>query len=199
VLSAQIVLALQTIVSREMSPFDPTVVTVGSIHGGTKRNVIPDDVVLQLTVRTYKNDVRTRVLAAIERTARGLAIAAGMPDDRLPTVTVLAAERGAALYNDPALTTRMAQVWQGAFPADHVRQLSPEMVSEDVGQLGLDGAIPVLQFRIGAVAPATLRSHAATGEPLPALHSSRFAPLPEPAIRSGVKATTLAVLELMAK
>jgi hippurate hydrolase len=197
VLASQLVLNLQTIVSREISPQDPTVVTVGSIHGGTKRNVIPDDVTLQLTVRTYKKEVREKVLAAIQRMAKGLAMAAGLPDDRLPIVNISKTERGDALYNDPALTTRLAGVFSLAFGKDRVRQIAPEMVSEDVGHLGLDGKIPVLQFRVGTVAPATLQAHAASGVPLPALHSAVFAPEAEPAIRSGVKAFTLSVLELL--
>lgn len=199
VLAAQTVLALQTIVSREISPLDPAVVTVGSIHGGTKRNVIPDQVVLQLTVRTYKKDVRDKVLAAIQRIPRGLAIAAGIPEDRMPIVTVSTTERGDATYNDPALTARMAKVWKQAFPKGQVEQIPPEMVSEDVGHFGLDGKIPVLQFRVGAVDPALMREHDATGKPLPALHSALFCPLPEPTIRSAVKAMTLAVLNLMQK
>jgi amidohydrolase len=197
VLAAQIVLALQTIVSRENSPLDPAVVTVGSIHGGAKRNVIPDQVVLQLTVRTYKKDVRERVLAAIQRIARGQALSAGLPDDRLPIVTVSQTEHGDALYNDPALTARLAKVWEAAFPKGDVAPYPPEMVSEDVGHFGLDGKIPVLQFRVGAVAPAVMQEHLKTGAPLPALHSSRFAPLPEPSIRAGVKASTLALLDLL--
>ena len=106
VVAAQIVLALQTIVSRENSPLDPVVVTVGSIHGGTKRNIIPDEVKLLLTVRTYKPEVRQRVLASIERMAKGVAIAAGIPEDRAPIVTVLASESTPSTYNDPALTQR---------------------------------------------------------------------------------------------
>lgn len=199
VLAAETVLALQTIVSREVSPLDPTVITVGSIHGGAKRNVIPDDVTLQLTVRTYKKEVRQRVLAAIQRTTRGLAIAAGVPEDRMPIVSISETERGDALYNDPTLTARLVKVWTAAFPKDRVVEIPPSMVSEDVGHFGLDGQIPVFQFRIGAVAPATLASYAASGRPLPALHSAEFAPLPEPAIRSGVKATVMAVFDLMSK
>jgi len=199
VLAAETVLALQTVVSREISPLDPTVITVGSIHGGTKRNIIPDEVVLQLTVRTYKKEVRQKVLAAIQRVSRGLAIAAGVPDDRLPIVSISETERGDALYNDPALTARLVKVWEGAFGKDHVTEIPPEMVSEDVGHFGLDGKIPVLQFRIGTVAPALMRTHVADGTPLPALHSALFAPLAEPALRSGVKATTLAVLDLMGR
>ena len=197
VLSAQIVLALQTIVSREISPLDPTVITVGSIHGGAKRNVIPDDVKMQLTVRTYKKEIREKVLAAIARTAKGLADAAGVPADRLPIVTVSATEHNDALYNDPALTKRLAAVWEKALGKDHVRQIDPQMVSEDVGALGLDGKIPVLQFRVGVVAPEQVKASIASGTPLPALHSSRFAPVPEPTLTASIKATTVAILDLL--
>ena len=197
VLSAQIVLALQTIVSREISPLDPTVITVGSIHGGAKRNVIPDDVKMQLTVRTYKKEVREKVLGAIARTAKGLAEAAGVPADRLPIVTVSTTEHNDALYNDPALTTRLAAVWKQALGQDHVRQIDPQMVSEDVGALGLNGRIPVLQFRVGVVAPEQVKASLASGTPLPALHSSRFAPVPAPTLAASIKATTVAVLDLL--
>ena len=100
VLAAQIVLALQTIVSREVQPGESAVVTVGSIHGGTKRNIIPDEVRLQLTVRSYQDEVRQQTLAAIKRIARGQALAAGIPEDRLPEVKVTD-ESTPALYNDP--------------------------------------------------------------------------------------------------
>lgn len=197
VLAAETVLALQTIVSREVSPLDSAVVTVGSIHGGTKRNIIPDQVALQLTVRTYKKEVREKVLAALHRIPKGLAIAAGVPEDRLPIVTVSETERGDATYNDPALTARMAKVWEQAFGKEKVVQIPPEMVSEDVGYFGLDRQIPLLDFRIGAVAPEAMREHQATGKPLPPLHSAEFAPMPEPTLRTGVEAMTLAVLDLM--
>jgi hippurate hydrolase len=197
VLSAELVLALQTIVSRQTSPLDPVIITVGSIHGGAKRNVIPDDVKMQLTVRSYKPEVRERVLAAIARTAKGLAEAAGMPEDRLPIVTVSATEHNDAVYNDPALTERMADVWERALGKDHVGRIDPQMVSEDVGVLGLGGKIPLLQFRVGVVAPEQVKAAAASGTPLPALHSSRFAPVPEPTLAASIKATTVAVLDLM--
>ncbi len=197
VLAAETILALQTIVSREDSPLDPAVVTVGSIHGGTKRNVIPNQVVLQLTVRTYKDEVRKHILESIKRIARGMAIAAGMPKDRMPVVNVAAAERGDALYNDPALTARLAKVWEQGLGKNNVIRVDPEMVSEDVGHFGLGGKIPVLQFRVGAVDPALVAKSKKSGAPLPPLHSSRFAPLPAPTIRTGVRAMTLAVLELL--
>src|SRR6202043_655383 len=108
VAASEVVLALQTIVSRENSPLDPVVVTVGAIHGGTKRNVIPDEVNLLLTVRTYKPEVRKRVLASIERVAKGVALAAGIPEDRAPVFEVLRSESTDSTYNDPVLTERLA-------------------------------------------------------------------------------------------
>ena len=106
VLSAEIINAWQTIASRENNPLDPIVVTVGSIHGGTKHNIIPDEVKMQLTVRTYKSEVRERVLAAIEQIAKGCAIAAGLPNDKMPEVNVLQDEFTPATYNNPELTKR---------------------------------------------------------------------------------------------
>src|SRR5205807_3734883 len=108
VMAAEFIVALQTVVSRENSPLDPAVVTVGAIHGGTKRNVIPDEVQLLMTVRTYKPEVRKRVLASIERIARGVALAAGVPENRAPIVELLAGESVEATWNDPALTERLA-------------------------------------------------------------------------------------------
>src|SRR3989454_4404417 len=120
VMAAQIILALQTIVSRENSPLDPAVVTVGSIHGGTKRNIIPDEVVLQLTIRTYKEEVRQHILAAIERIAKGIAAAAGVPDDRAPILRVIESEGAPSLYNDPQLTERIATAIGRTIGTDNV-------------------------------------------------------------------------------
>src|SRR5213075_1415671 len=107
VVAAQFVMALQTIVSRENSPLDPAVITVGSIHGGTRYNIIPDEVNLKLTVRTYKEEVRLKVLAAIERVTKGIAMAAGVPNDRAPIVKISDTEVTTSTYNDPALTERI--------------------------------------------------------------------------------------------
>jgi amidohydrolase len=193
VLASQIILALQTIVSRQNSPLDPAVVTVGAIHGGTKRNIIPDEVQLLLTVRTYKPEVRKSVLAAIERIARGLAIAAGMPDDRMPTVEVITRESSAATYNDPELTERLAKSLRTTLGDANVVRIDPLMVSEDFGYLGLDRKIPTAMLHVGGVDPAKI----AAGGPLPGLHSSKWAPLPEPTIRTAIRAMTTMVLELM--
>jgi amidohydrolase len=197
VVAAEIVLALQTIVSRENSPLDPAVITVGSIHGGSKHNIIPDEVNLQLTVRAYSEEVRKRMLASIERITKGIAMAAGIPADRAPIVKVSDTQFTAATYNDPALTERLAGVFTKVLGADNVVKLKPLMMSEDFGYLSLDKKIPSVDFTLGAVDPEKVKQSKATGTPLPSLHSALFAPLPEPTLRTGVKAMTSAVLELM--
>jgi hippurate hydrolase len=199
VVAAQVIMALQTIVSREDSPLDPVVVTVGSIHGGTKHNIIPDEVDLQLTVRAYKEDVRKRVLASIARITKGIAMAAGIPDDRAPIVKFSETQYTSALYNDPQLTERLATAFVKALGADNVIKLPPVMMSEDFGAYNLDQTVPAVQFTLGAVDPAKVKLSRETGTSLPSLHSAMFQPLPEPTLRTGVKAMSSAVLELMKK
>lgn len=198
VAAAQFVLALQTIVSRENSPFDPAVVTVGSIHGGTRGNIIPDEVHLQLTIRSYKEDVRQKILASIERMARSVALSEGIPENRAPIVKTSEVEYTSSTYNDPQLTERLARVFEKTLGAENVVKTQPIMASEDFGTFGLEGnQIPICMFSLGAVDPAKFAESKQTGKPLPSLHSSLFAPVPEPTIRTGVKAMTSAVLELM--
>ena len=199
VVAAQVIMALQTIVSRENSPLDPAVVTVGSIHGGTRYNIIPDEVNLQLTVRAYKEEVRQKLLAAIERITKGIALAAGIPNDRAPIVKISDTEVTAATYNEPQLTERLATVFRSALGDDNVVRVPSAMASEDFGYLSLDQKIPATIFWLGAVDPVKVKQSRETGTPLPSLHSSLFAPLPEPTLRTGVKAMTSAVLELMKK
>ena len=193
VMAAQFINALQTIVSREDSPLDPVVVTVGSIHGGTKRNIIPDEVQLLMTVRTYKPEVRKRVVASIERIARGIAMSAGVPEDRMPVVELLAGESVDSTYNDPPLTERIAAALTKGMGAPNVIRIDPLMVSEDFGRFGIDRKIPICMLNVGAVDPAKI----ASGQRLPSLHSSGFAPLPDPTLRGAIKAMTLAVLEVL--
>jgi amidohydrolase len=197
VVASQVVLALQTIVSREISPLDPAVVTVGSIHGGTRYNIIPDEVDLQLTVRAYKEDVRERILTAIERITKGIAAAAGIPEDRAPIVKVSNTEVTAATYNEPQLTERLAKVFEQALGEGNVVRMEPIMTSEDFGYLNLEQKIPSITFQLGAVDPARMKESRMSGAALPSLHSALFAPLPEPALRTGIKAMTSAVLDLM--
>lgn len=199
VLAAQIVLALQTIVSRENSPLEPAVVTVGSIHGGTRYNIIPDEVNMQLTVRAFKEEVRQKLLASIERIARGIAIAAGLPGDRAPIVKVSDTEVTTATYNDPELTERLTSALVKALGQENVIKGSPIMSSEDFGYLSLNQQIPSAYFFIGASDTTKLKQSKEMGVPLPSLHSALFAPVPEATLRTGVKAMTSAVLELMKK
>ncbi len=197
VVAAQVVLALQTIVSRENSPLDPAVVTVGSIHGGTRYNIIPDEVNLQLTVRTYKEEVRKRILASIERIVKGVALAAAIPEDRAPIVKV--SEGTGSTFNEPKLVDRLVVAFKQALGEENVVQMPPMMASEDFGYFSLDHKIPTAIFWLGASDPAKVAQSRASGVPLPGLHSALFAPVPEPTLRTGVKATTFAVIELMGR
>jgi hippurate hydrolase len=197
VVAAQVVMALQTIVSRENSPLDPAVVTVGSIHGGTRYNIIPDEVNLQLTVRAYREEVRKRVLASIERIVKGVAAAAGIPEDRAPIVKI--AEGTAATYNEPQLVERLVAAFRQALGDENVVKVPPIMASEDFGYFSLDQKIPLTIFWLGASDPAKVKASRESGVALPGLHSALFAPVPEPTLRTGVKAMTSAVLELMKK
>ena len=197
VMAAQVVMALQTIISRENSPLDPAVVTVGSIHGGTRYNIIPDEVNLQLTVRTYKPEVRQRILASIERIVKGVALTSGIPEDRAPVVKV--SEGTGSTYNDPQLLERLAVAFKQALGEDNVVKVPPIMASEDFGYFSLDHQIPTTIFWLGASDPERVKKSRETGVALPGLHSALFAPVPEPTLRTGVKAMTSAVLELMKK
>jgi hippurate hydrolase len=197
VLASQIVLALQTIVSRETAPTDPAVVTVGTFHGGTKRNIIPDEVKLQLTVRTYSDEVRKTTIESIRRIVRGEAIAAGVPEDRMPEVT-LTEESTAALYNDPELSERLIQTWRRCFGVDRVAPRKSAMGGEDFAEFGrTKDKIPLCMFAVGAVDPKVIKLSEETGRPLPSLHSSKWAPVVEPTIKTGTEAMCTALLELM--
>src|SRR5437660_3321947 len=200
VLAAEMINMWQTIASRENNPIDPIVVTVGSIHGGTKHNIIPDEVKMQLTVRTYKAEVRDRVLKAIDEIAKGTAAAAGVPPDRAPIVNVSKDQFTPATYNNPDLTKRLVAVWKKTLGPDNVEIVDPTMGGEDFSEYSLpDHSIPAVDFHIGAVDRDKLAQFKKEGKELPSLHSSKFAPVPEPTIRVGIIGMTSAVLELMKK
>ncbi len=192
VIAARTVVALQTVVARENNPLDPAVITVGSIHGGTKHNIIPDEVKLQLTVRSYKPEVRERLIAAIERITKAESAAALAPKE--PLVKVV--ESTKATYNDPALTERVGKVLRAALGADNVLQPAPEMGAEDFSEF-VGAGVPGVYLWVGAVAPAKIEAAKAGGPPLPTTHSSLFAPDREPTLRTAVLAETLAALELI--
>ncbi len=199
VLSAEYIMAIQTIVSRQIPPQNPAVVTVGAIHGGTKRNIIPAEVTMNLTIRSFNDDVQKQILADLKRTAHGIAMAGGVPPDRMPVVSVLT-ESSPVTYNDPELADRLRAVCVRTLGAANVVPSHPEMVSEDFGLFGLEGhQIPTVQMRLGAVSAEKIAESRASGKPLPSLHSAYFAPLPEPTIRTGVTMMTASVLDLMSK
>ena len=198
VMAAEYIMAIQTIVSREDSPLDPAVVTVGSIHGGSKHNIIPDEVHLQISVRAYKDEVRQSILASLDRIAKGIALADGVPADRAPIVKASETEVTSATYNDPALTGRVVTALKKSLGAENLVELTPVMGSEDFGLFGLENhQIPTMMFRVGAIDAERIANSQKTGVPLPTLHSALFWPVPEPTIRTSVRAMTTAVLELM--
>ncbi len=198
VMSAELIMALQTIVSREISPLKPAVVTVGSIHGGTKHNIIPDEVRLQLTLRSYSDDVRKQTIAAIKRITNGIAITAGVPKDRMPSVLVKD-EYTPATYNDPELTRQIASAFRAVLGEKNVIETEPVMGGEDFSQYGrVEPRIPISIFWLGAVDPKKYEEAKAKNIPLPSLHSPFFAPAPEPTIKTGVKAMTAAALNILA-
>jgi amidohydrolase len=200
VLAAEIINAWQTIASRQNNPLDPIVITVGSIHGGTKHNIIPDEVKMQITVRTYKSEVREQVLAAIERIAKGIAAAAGMPPERAPIVSVSKDQFCPATYNNPELTKRLVAVWKKSLGNENVEMVDAVMGGEDFSEYSLpDYSIPAVNFHFGAVDAAKIAEFKQAGKELPTLHSSKFAPVPEPTIRTGMIGMITAVLDLMKK
>jgi hippurate hydrolase len=197
VLAAQIVLALQTIVSRETDPTQPAVVTVGSIHGGTKHNIIPDEVRLQLTLRSYSDEVRAHSIDAVKRITRGLAQAAGLPEERFPVVTV-GDESSSATYNQPELARRLMKIFKTWLGEDRTASTKPIMGAEDFGLYGrTETKIPICMFWLGTVDPERFKEYQRTGKSLPALHSSQFLPVVEPTLKTGVIAMSAAVLDLM--
>ena len=193
VLAARTILALQTIVSRETSPFEPAVITVGSIHGGTRPNIIPDRVTLQLSVRSFSDANRQHLLDAIARIAKGEAAAAGAA--REPSIEV-SSDRGYTLINDPALTQRVSAALLRQFGPERVKDVSPEMISEDFSEFQRAG-VPTLMLRIGASSPAALAAAAQSGVPVPSLHSALFAPDREPTIKAATAAEVTALRELL--
>jgi len=197
VLAAEIVTALQTIVSREINPATPAVVTVGSIHGGTRRNIIGEEVKLELTIRSFDEAVADQIIAAIERISANLGRAAGLPEDRLPVVSV-AAPRNPVTYNDPALTRRVAASIGGWIGADNVIAQEPSTVGEDFAEYGrTTHRVPICLFWVGATDPVKFAEAQRTGAGVPSNHSPLFAPPPELTLKTGITAMTAAALDLL--
>jgi hippurate hydrolase len=196
-LAALYITQIQTIVSREEDPQDPTVITVGDIHGGTKRNIIPNEVKLELTTRSFSATSRQRVIDGLQQMAAGITTSAGLPPEKAATVTVLENESTPVEVNDPALTARERAALEKALGAENVIALHPVMGSEDVGIFGLDGKIPVGYFRLGAMYPDRFAAAKAAGKLLPGVHTSKFEPDPEPTLRTGVTSMTAIATALL--
>jgi hippurate hydrolase len=195
VIAARTIVSLQTLVSREKDPLDPAVVTVGSIHGGIKHNIIPDEVKLQLTVRSFSPEVRKLLKEGIERIARAEAAAARAPKEPL----VKFSEALDPTYNDPPLTRRVAGAVARQIGAENVAETRPEMVAEDFGEFGKAAGAPSVLLRVGAADPAKVEAAAKSGAPLPSLHSSGFAPDRQPTIKTAATALTVSALEVLGK
>jgi hippurate hydrolase len=191
--AAELIVALQTIVSREISPLEPAVVTVGSIHGGTKHNIIPDTCKLQLTIRSYAPEVRAKLQEAIIRKANGIAAAAGAPAPEIKY-----SEGVVALFNDEVLAERITPVLMGELGADRVVESDRTMGGEDFALFGVAG-VPVFMFRLGAVPPDRMEEFAARGLTPPSLHSAEFYPEPRETLRTGLKCSVAALRELLAR
>jgi amidohydrolase len=195
VMAARTVLALQQLVSREKDPLEPAVLTVGSIHGGSKHNIVPDQVHLQITVRSYTPEVRKLLLDGIVRIAKAEAAASLAPRD--PEVRF--SEPANATYNDPALTRRLATMLARELGPDNISEGKPEMIAEDFGEFGRAANIPSVMLRVGAAEPGRFSLAKQKGEPLPSLHSAIFAPDRERTIRTSATVLTLSALELLGK
>jgi hippurate hydrolase len=197
--ASRIVVALQTLVSRENSPFDPAVVTVGSFQGGTKHNIIPDDAKLQITVRSYTPEVRKKLLDGIARIARGEAIAAGVPEDRMPVVTVREPYTPST-YNTEKLSCRLIDLFGAHFGPDRVRETKAVMGGEDFSQYWLaDKTKEATIFWVGGVPKAKWDAVGGDDTKLPSLHSPFWAPEADTVISTATEAMTLAALDILKK
>jgi amidohydrolase len=189
--AAHLVVDLQSIVSRENSPFEPAVVTVGSIRGGTKHNIIPDTCRLQLTVRSYSDKVRKSLLDAIKRKANAVAAGAGAPE---PLVEF--SDATPATHNDERLVDRVVPVFVRVLGSENVIQVEQSMGGEDFSQFGLAG-VPIFMFRLGSIAPQRMEEFSKSRKSLPSLHSPEYFPAPDSTIATGVTAMASAILELL--
>ena len=196
VLSARLILDLQTLVSRENNPTDPLVLTVGTVHGGVKANVIPNEVTLQLTVRTTRDASRRRVLEGIERMAKGVAVSANAPE---PFVKINPNWHTPAVINEPKLLNKTVAILRQGLGDSHVCQRPPMMGGEDFARFGREGIASTLLFLGTQAADKVALAEAGDDSALPSLHSDKFAPVMEPTLKTGVKAMTLAVLNLVGK
>ena len=199
VLGAQIVMALQTLVARELSPRDPGVVTVGSFHAGSKHNIISDRAVLQLTVRNTSPETRELLLNGIKRIAENMGRVAGLPEDKLPEV-IVSHEGVPPTINDPVLARRLKKAWANAMGESTVVDIpSKGMGAEDFPFFSTEPAISSVYWTIGGTPAADFEREAAGGEPVPSHHSPLFKIAPEPSVRAAVESTVIALMALLSR
>ncbi len=199
VLAAKIILNIQTIVSREISPLEPAVITVGSIHGGTKHNIISNNVHLQLTLRSYSEETRQAIVQKIKRICKGEAIAAGLPEKLWPKVS-LADEFTPALYNNPKLIEKVTASIRSEIGKENVVLEKPVMGGEDFSQYGrTQHHVPIFMFGLGAVPEDMYKEYKKEGKTLPSLHSSKFLPDRKPTIITGIRSMSAALIDLLDK
>jgi len=196
VMAGEFLVLVQTIVSRQNTPQQPAVLTVGHITGGTKRNIIPEEVRMEISMRSFDETQRLAMIEAVKRTANGIAIAGNVPADRMPLITI--PEYIPATYNDAALADRFRTIARAALGPQNLVETKPSMASEDFGQWALpDHSIPIFCFWLGVSDPAKVKESERTGVPLPATHSAQFAPIPEPTLRTGITTMTAFALSLL--
>ncbi len=194
VIAARIVVDLQAIVSREIDPLDAAVITVGSIHGGTKHNIIPSEVKLQLTVRSFKDATRQRLLDGIKRVSKGAALAAGAPEPEIVVDSIFTP----AMFNDPDLTRKTVSALEKVLGKEHLVEREPVMGGEDFSRFARAG-VPCVMLRLGTIDPARIKAFEAGKEELPSLHSDRYFPVPDPSIKTGVMAMVTSVLRVVGR
>lgn len=198
VMAGELIVALQTLVSRNVAPGEAAVVTVGSIHGGTKHNIIPDEVKLQLTVRSYSDDTKKLLLDGITRITNGVAMTNGVAPDRMPIIAVSETDQTPATYNNADLTEKLLNVWKTELGDKNVALREARMGGEDFSRYSLgDRSVPAVFFFVGATDPKTVEAHVKDGTPMVSGHTSRFAPVADVAIKRGVEATVVALTALM--
>jgi len=197
VLASRIVLALQTIASREISPLEPVVVTVGAFNGGTKHNVIPDEVHLQLTLRYHNQELREKIIASIRRICNGIAMSSGLPLEKYPKLEYYP-ENLPGVYNDPELTMKLAAVFKEALGEENVSKIEASMGGEDFGRYGTtEHGIPISIYKLGTIPAEKMEDYLSGDIDLPSLHSSKYAPCIHPTLETGIKTMSMAAMELL--
>ncbi|MBN1251526.1 MAG: amidohydrolase [Bacteroidales bacterium] len=196
VLAARMVLAFQTIVSREVAPLETAVVTVGSINGGTKHNIIPDKVKMQLTIRTYSNDLRNKIIESLKRISKGIAISAGLEEDKYPIVFVRD-ENAPPVLNDVELTKKVKTAFEKILGEDNIIEVQPTMAGEDFSIYGnTKEKVPICMFWLGAVSEKKIAEYEKNNKMLPSLHSPYFSPDVEKTMKTGIKAMSGAAMSI---